>query len=897
MSLILVLAGLQQKDRSDILSVAFLLDVSDSLPPSQQLEGIARMNAAIDELQPTDEFSVILFASQAAIRFPMQPKMNAPALTPEILSDTAINRDATNLAGAIRLGMMGLPEDRQRRIVLLSDGLQNRDEAEDILDLVRASEIEVFTMPLSSEREYEVWVRDLQVPSQVRSGETFPLRAIIESTTKAPVTTRLYRDNAPVMPAQAIELKAGIQVIDAFPPQQIFEEGNYEYRVEISVPADSIPENNTAYGLIHVRGRPHILYVEGDMEYATPLKTVLEANRFTVEVIPPSELPTDLVSLQSHDTLILSNLSADELSESQMELIESYVRDLGKGLVVIGGDRAFGRGGYHDTPLERALPVDMTPKGRKESVALMLVIDASGSMANYVGPDQKIQLAIEGVRAAVRALDEKDRVGVIGFAAKIKMEIAPTTDHELILHEVGELRPGSGTKMYPALKGAYDCFKGIDAKQKHIVLLSDGKSEGDFISLAQQIAADKIAVTTIAIGDADQELMQAIAEAGSGSYKEVRNVSQLPKVMAEEARQTQKYTIQEPFQPVIGEEEGSIAAGIDRLPKLYGYIATSEKEHTQVYIHSHEDHPILAAWNYGLGRAVAFTSDVKPGWGADWIEWENFGKFWGQVVNWALPPLGGSGDFDLHVSHHNGRGQIVIDVPHAGLLALSNGGKRNGFDIRVARPNGGGESVDLQRVTPTRYEGAFSIRERGAYLVTAQKKRGGKIEGSRSASLVLSYPAEFAEFEVNRQLLNELASRTNGIYSPSPEQIAHHAGEAIEHLKSLSGLLLMVSVFLFVLEMILRRFTIASGYLSELRTQLGSFRRREGNEGSPTLTRLSQTKAVLGREVRPGVTQRRLVLADAVSTQQASVGVHPQMDGNTERLLEAKRRARAGRVT
>ena len=317
-SLILALVGLQQKDRSDILSVAFLLDVSDSLPPSQQLEGIARMNAAIDALQPTDEFSVILFASQAAIRFPMQPKMNVPALTPEILSDTAIDHDATNLAGAIRLGMMGLPEDRQRRIVLLSDGLQNRDEVEDILDLVRASEIEVFTMPLSPEREYEVWVRDLQLPSQVRSGETFPLRAIIECTKEVQVTARLYRDNTPVVPAQTIELKAGIQVIDAFPPQQIFEEGNYEYRVEISAP-DSIPENNTAYGLIHVRGRPHILYMEGDMEYATPLNTVLEANRFTVEVILPSEFATDLVSLQSHDALILSNLSADELSESQME--------------------------------------------------------------------------------------------------------------------------------------------------------------------------------------------------------------------------------------------------------------------------------------------------------------------------------------------------------------------------------------------------------------------------------------------------------------------------------------------------------------------------------------------------------------------------------------------------
>ena len=119
-------------------------------------------------------------------------------------------------------------------------------------------------------------------------------------------------------------------------------------------------------------------------------------NRLAVEVLSPSEFPTDLVTLQNSDAVILSNVSADELSALQMEHIESYVRDLGKGLVIIGGDRAFGRGGYHETPLEQVSPLEMTPRQKKESLALMLVVDASGSMANYIGPDQKIQLALEG---------------------------------------------------------------------------------------------------------------------------------------------------------------------------------------------------------------------------------------------------------------------------------------------------------------------------------------------------------------------------------------------------------------------------------------------------------------------------------------------------------------------
>ena len=514
-------------------------------------------------------------------------------------------------------------------------------------------------------------------------------------------------------------------------------------------------------------------------------------------------------------------------------------------------------------------------------------------MANYIGPDQKIQLALEGVRASIRTLDDEDRAGVIAFAAKIKMDYPPTTEHDEILREVGKLRPGSGTKMYPALERAYERLQTIDAKQKHILLLSDGKSEGDFIPLAKRIAADKISVSTIAIGDADRTLMKSIAEAGGGGYRDVRNISELPKIMADEVRQTQQYTVQEPFQPIINDGDYPMLAGIDRVPKLYGYIATSEKELAQVYIHTHEDHPILAGWNYGLGRSIAFTSDVKPGWGAAWIEWEDFGKFWGQAVNWVLPSTDKATDFDLKVTHQNGRGEVLIDTVSTHDLT---------FEVRIAHPNAGGEAVELRRVAPTQYLGEFAVRERGSYIVTVQKNRDGQVESTAYASLVLSYPTEFAEFETNRQLLNELASRTDGIFEPSPEQIAEHGGTVIEHLKPLSFTLLIVSLILFVLEMILRRLSIASGYLSELKAQLGSLRHREDSASSPALSRLREKKVVLAEKTATtsgdlavsSVSQSRYQYrnqSDSVSREPPSVSPQTPSTGNIGRLLQAKNRA------
>ena len=896
--LILALVGLQQKGQEDILAVVFLLDVSDSIPTVQQKAGIQQINAALDALKPTDLFSVILFAGGAAVSVLNQSTAAQPHLTEDVLYSVEIDRTTTNLAGAIQLGL-SLSSDGQagkKQLVLLSDGLQNTGEVDALLDLVRASETEVFTVPLSSEREYEVWVRELRTPSQVRSDEAFQVRAIVETTVDTSVQARLYRNDIPVTEPQTRVLERGKQPIDF--PQRISEENIYKYRIELSVDnsiGDS-PENNTGYGVTRVYGTPHILYIEGDAGRAELLKTVLEMNRLAVEVLSPSEFPTDLVALQNSDAIILSNVSADELSPLQMEHIESYVRDLGKGLAIIGGDRAFGRGGYHDTPLEKVLPLEMTPRQKKESLALMLVVDASGSMANYIGPDQKIQLALEGVRASIRALDDEDRVGVIAFAARIRMDHPLTTAHEEVLREVGKLRPGSGTKMYPALEKAYERLQTVDAKQKHILLLSDGKSEGDFIPLAKRIAADKMTLSTIAIGDADRALMKAIAEGGGGGYRDVRNISELPKIMADEVRQTQQYTVQEPFQPSVNDGDYPMLAGIDRVPKLYGYIATSEKELAQTYIRSHEDHPILAGWNYGLGRSIAFTSDVKPGWGADWIEWENFGRFWGQVVTWVLPSTDEAADFDLTVTHQNGRGQLFIDI--ASTIATHG----ITFDARIALPNAGGEGAELHRVTPTRYSAEFPMRERGSYLLTVQKNRDGQVESTAYESLVLSYPPEFAEFETNRQLLNALASRTNGIFEPSPKQITQHRGTAIEHLKPLSFVLLIISSVLFVLEMILRRFSIASGYFAELKAQLESLRRRDDRASSPTLSRLRQTKATLTEETSTtssDFTPSSAVQfgyqdggeSDSVSRTGASAAPQPAATGNMGRLLQAKSRA------
>jgi len=762
-------------------------------------------------LKSTDKFGIIGFARETVILLEVRQKQDqpteiSPIVSLETLTERTKLRDSTDVLTALKRAIALLPDDYHRRIVLFSDGIHNTGgtSLKNYLPLLSASDIEILTVPLGPVND-AVRVVQLQMPSQVRKGQSFEIGAVIETDGSIPtLTATLYRDAMSIREYEWT-LRSGRHSV-SLTTEQPSKEGNHRYTLRLQV-TDEIPENNQGHGVVTIQDKPHALYVEEDLEHTAALETVLEENGFVVEAISPTEVPAGLVELQRSHVLILSNVSVEILSSEQLQNIENYVRDLGHGLVVIGGGRAYGPGGYTDTALERVLPVEMTPRERKEAVSIVFVLDTSGSMANYVEARQKIGLAIEGVRAGIRNLDEEDKAGILGFNVDVHRISDLTSDHKALRQAVSRLRPTGGTtKMEDAIKRAYEMLKANDAKQKHIVLLSDGKSAGDtstFLDLAKQIAEARISITAIAIGEANKELLTQFAENGGGRAVFVENIQQLPSILTEAVRETQHYIVQDPFQPVIATTTKSIVKGIETPPPLHGYVATTEKETAQVFIHSHKDEPILAGWNCGLGKAIAWTSDVKSAWAKEWIPWHNFGKFWGQVINWTLPAVDAGSDFDLRVSMHHGVAEVNIDTQAPSEAS---------YNVHVVGPDRIGEIVDIQQVTPTRYSGTFQTQDSGTYIVTAER------EGDTRRSvetLSLPYPAEYAVFRGDTTSLKMLTTATGGIHEPTSTQIAAPAGEAIERQTSLAQALLVVAAILFVLEMILRRFSITNRYLTE----------------------------------------------------------------------------------
>ena len=865
---ILALANLHRTHKEQRLAVVFLIDTSESISPTQYEEVSEQINTAIDQLKPTDKFGIISFARETSALLEIRQKQDQPALidTVETLAEQSIRRDATDVLTALKRATALLPDNHHRRIVLFCDGVHNAGGTSlaDYLPLLSASKVEILTIPLTTVND-AVRVVQLQMPTQVRIGQNFEIETVIETDGSLPtLTATLYRDGISIREFEWT-LQSGTHSLSLTPePEQFLKEGNHRYTLRLNV-TDEIPENNQGHGVVTIQDKPHALYVESDSAHAAALETVLEENGFVVEVASPTEMPTELVDLQRSNVLILSNVSADTLSTEQLQSIENYVRDLGHGLVVIGGERAYGPGGYTDTALERTLPVEMTPQEHKDTVAIVFVLDTSGSMANYVDARQKIALAIEGVRAGIRNLDEEDVAGILSFNVDVHTISDLTPEHETLRQAVGRLRPTGGTtKMTDAMKRAYEMLKANDAKRKHIVLLSDGKSDGDtsvFLELAEQIAEAHTSIIAIAIGDANKELLTQFAEKGSGRAVFVENIQQLPAILTEAVRETQRYIVQEPFQPAIATASESIVAGIGTPPQLHGYVATTEKETAQVFIRSHKDEPILAGWNFGLGKAIAWTSDVKPAWAKEWIPWHNFGKFWGQVINWTLPTAGTGADFDLTVSMHHGVAEVNIDTRTPSEAS---------YKLHVIGPDSVSEIVKIQQVTPTRYNGTFQMQDSGSYIVTAERE--GDTRRS-TETLSLPYPAEYAEFRIDTNALKTLATGTTGIHEPTPTQIASPAGVPIEKQTSLAQVLLVVAAILFVLEMILRRFSITNRYLTEF---LARFRRESVDSPAGVQTTHAPIEDTMPSNSR--------VPGDTASSQPAETSM--------TRLLAAKRRAR-----
>ena len=901
--LILALAGLELRFPLERQSVVFAVDLSASCENSREAaENFIR--EALKHKKADDQAAVVVFGGNALVD---QSLSDSSRLHP---IESLVDRNYSKPEQALKLADALLPDSYSRRVVLLSDGRQNDGDALKEAAYLAEKKIRLDLLPLEESPTRDARVKSLEVPQGLFAGEKFPLKVRIESNFATTAQLRLYQDQE-LIGQEEVKLRQGENML--LYSSVLDEAGFHSFQASIEVEQDGVADNNEAYAFSMVQGSPRLLLVEGKKGEARGLEAVLSSLDMDYDLLSPREIPVSLAGMQRYGLLILCNVPAEDIRAEAMQAIHTAVRDLGKGLIMIGGEDSFGPGGYFNTPVEKALPVYMDLRGKKEipSLGLVLVIDKSGSMSESSGGYSKVELAKEAAIQATSILGPLDMAGVVAFddTAQWVVEFQAVKDKDAIQDDIATIRADGGTSIYPALALGYAALKDAPTKFKHIILLTDGQSAttGDYYFLSRRMGRAGITMSTVAVGEgADTLLLEQLAEWGQGRYYFSDEISNIPRIFTKETMKAIKsYLVEESFFPVLT-AASPLMDGISAVPALEGYVATTPKKAAQVVLSSHRQDPVLAQWQYGLGRSIAFTTDGGWRWSSVWTAWGDYNHFWGNLISWTLPRSQQDARLELKTSLEGRQGLIQVDSRELSLSLPS--------EAVVVDPELKAQKIKLEPVAPGRYEGRFSTGEPGVYFINVtQQGNEGELR-SASGGITLAYSPEYAESGSDEKFLQALAQAGGGSIISEPREAFAPNLPVARGVRELWPWLLMLAALLLLLDIANRRLAYTLG---DLQAWWQRWKKTEGNALSSTpaavtFNRLRQRKEDLNEQERQRSSGRQLIKDEARSKpEKASVlsqsreesekdkaqekdkvpQTMPDKDGMS-RLLAAKQRAR-----
>jgi len=791
--LVLAIAGLQWLKPQEGINVFFLLDRSDSIPSSQQEAARALVGRMSLQKEKEDKAGILIFGTSAAIE--STPLLSAVDEEGKVYA--VVDSERTDIAAAIRLGSAAFPETGQKRLVLISDGNENLGDAYAAAMQARSTEVSIDVVPIGVTRSGDVSVQKLSLPASLKQGQPFEVKIFAQADQPQDAAVRLFL-NDELLGQQRVQLEPGKNLFTF--PQTLDQPGFYAYDVRIESLNDSIPQNNRAISFSSVRGNPRVIVVSSEPSRDANLVAALQSSNLEVILADISRFPGTLAEMQSYDAIVLCNVAAGDLGDDLMRLLESAVRDFGVGLVCIGGDQAL---------------MDNAKKKARRFPPLVrfigpFTLDVNGTKTHEIDIPQYIG-SVRIMLVAAHALGPQDEMGVLLWDGRERwlFDLQKVGDKTSLRREIQGMNQGDLPSFQGLMTQAHQVLSSSRAGLKHVIVFSDGDPGPPASELMAAMVGDRITTSTVLIaGHAGPEIMIQIADQGRGRFYNVTSPLQLPQIFIKEAAVVLKSAIhEEPFRPQVAAlSELTRGIGAGDYPALQGYVATSQKPRAETPLFTDKGDPLLAHWQYGLGRAVAFTSDAQARWAAAWLNWEKYRQFWSQTVNWSLRKLDDA-DLAADVSLENGEAVLSVEALDA------QGNFRNFLNLQatVVSPKGERELVRLQQTGPGHYEARFPTRDEGAYLLNLAELENGQHRASTVVGASVNYSPEFAAGEPHHQLLRRIAEATGGRVL-RPDQVAdnpfQHNRRKTFQPRDLFEWLLRFAILLFPIDVGVRRLDI-----------------------------------------------------------------------------------------
>ncbi len=714
---------------------------------------------------------------------------------------------ATDLEAALARVVAG--EEGPASVVLASDGWQTRGEARRVLASLRERGIRVETLPLTQPPPGNVGVVRLDLPARSEAGKAAVARVVVDSENASTAAGEIVlRRGASVVGRENVRLAPGESAVAL--PVLLAADGLAEFSATFraaDAATNRIAADDVAKAWVSVKGRPGILLVGSSESENRYLVRALQARGFRVDSRVGGGR---LAGFEDHAALILNDIPRSDLAGGLPERIRDWV-ERGGSLVMTGGPRSFGLGGWRGTPVEEALPVRMKERERDEPrLAVALVIDKSGSMRE----ERRMLYAREAARALAQKLDDDDRLTVIGFdrEAFVVVPLSRVGDIRGDLESrLARLRPNGGTRLYPGLVAAERELLDEDVKRRHVIVLSDGLSEDAdsaagrrvYYDLALALSEQDITVSTIALGDsADADFLERLAGFGRGASHVTLDPSTLPDVVLGELggpAGKEKTLKEEPVRPIPSPESplvGEIARATREWPTVLGLVETIAKPRARVDVgtRARGEPPLIASWEFGSGRAVAFTTDAYGRWSDRWVRWDRWSPLWAAIATWLLPAgeeIGG--DFAMAFAGD----AIVVDAIFERELAGET------LVAHAVGPDGKRKESPFQRVAPGLHRARLATTAPGDYRIEVRGARGPLTRPPLGFTIAAGAALERPRPEPNRALLDEIASATGGRAEPKAGEVPPVTGPAKR--EPLTHWLLIAALALFLIELIVRR--------------------------------------------------------------------------------------------
>lgn len=888
--IVLALAGPEAHRKNEGLCTIFVLDRSDSITEADRHEAEGFVNRALKTAAPEDQAALIAFGKDPVV----DQSPSVARSFDRILS--VVDGSSSDLAAAIRLASASFPDGKSKRIVVLSDGNETSGDAMEAAEVAGADGIDIDYVALGvRSKGQEVTLTDLQAPNETRAGQPFQVQVVAESTFSGAATLNVDRDGV-VIKSTPVSVSKGRNIFTV--EQTVDDVGLHRYRASLTMPGDSDNRNNIGMGFVGVKGKPRVL-VAAEKKGGALAKALAQQN-IVVDDLGPTGVPVRPEEFQIYDAILFDDLNATNLTDGQMKLLRSAVRDSGVGFAMVGGENSFLPGGWYGTPVAEALPIDMNIRQRKTfpSTSVLIVIDTSGSMGMIEDGVPKVRLAAKAGDQTVMLMSPIDRVGVAGSTDAIEF-VAPMQEARnkaALIAQVERLDVGGGgIYCKPSLEFAKKNLEAEPSKVRHLILMADGNDtdmQENCLALASAMRAEKITTSVISIGDGkDVPFLKQLAATGGGQFYLATRASQLPTLATQDTAIMSRSAIEEgAFMPKVafGEE---ILKGIDTVPPLYGYCLTDTRPMARNGMKTAKDDPLLATWQYGLGTALAFTSDAQPRWATRWVPWSGFSQFWAQAVR-DIVRRASSNKYQIDARHDGAHGVITLKATDS----LGNPINDLPAQVRLSTPSGDARDLTLAQTAPGEYKGTFDTNDLGSYIVAVSEDDGHGGKRISTSGFSLPYPPEYRSTMANTSLLARIAKATGGRELTTPEGAERPIDNPGFSIQELWTYFVFFAAALLPLDVATRRIALPVGeILRKLLSRVHLRRQRQIEKGAQVqvVERLSQAKKRAGGSSPDGerpVSSPAVVQPQLEEKREAKTPVTQGSVASTSRLLDLKRK-------